>query len=274
MPSTLLQKVWDAHAVRTAAERADAAVRRPAPDPRGHQPPGLRHAPRPRRTRDVPGPHDRDGRSHRADEGPAPPLSRRHGGGHALGPRAELPRGRGPHVRPLVRLAGHRPRRRAGARAHAAGDDDRLRRQPHLHARRVRVGGLRDRHVAGARRARLAVPRTGAAQGPEDPGDRAAGAGGLREGRHPRDHPAAGCQRRCRLRLRVRRRRHRPDVDGRADDDLQHVDRGRGPRRLRQPRPDDGRVPPRPPVRARWRRVRAGRRLVDVTRLGSGRCLR
>jgi homoaconitase/3-isopropylmalate dehydratase large subunit len=43
-----------------------------------------------------------------------------------------------------------------GARAHAAGDDDRLRRQPYVHARRVRRGGVRHRHVAGARRARIA----------------------------------------------------------------------------------------------------------------------
>ena len=38
------------------------------------------------------------------------------------------------------------------------------------------------------------------------------------------------------LRLRVRRRRRRAHVDGRADDDLQHVHRGRRARRLRQPR--------------------------------------
>ena len=63
------------------------------------------------------------------------------------------------------------------------------------------------------------------------------GAGRLRQRRHPRDHPAAGRQRRRRLRLRVRRPGRGPHVDGRADDDLQHVHRRRGARGLRQPRP-------------------------------------
>ena len=45
---------------------------------------------------------------------------------------------------------------------HAAGHDDRLRRQPHRDARRVRRAGLRDRHERGRARARDAVP--GAAQ--------------------------------------------------------------------------------------------------------------
>ena len=40
------------------------------------------------------------------------------------------------------------------------------------------------------------------------------------------------------------------DVDGRADDDLQHVDRGRRARRLRQPGRHDVRVPEGPAVRA------------------------
>ena len=67
---------------------------------------------------------------------------------------------------------GHRARDRARARADAAGHDDRLRRQPHLHPRRVRLGGVRHRHVAGARRARLAVPGDGAAEGAAHPRDR------------------------------------------------------------------------------------------------------
>ena len=48
-------------------------------------------------------------------------------------------------------------------------------------------------------------------------------------------------------------------VDGRADDDLQHVDRGRRARRLRQPRRDDVRLPARPAVRAAGRGVRPRR---------------
>ena len=54
----------------------------------------------------------------------------------------------------------------------------------------------------------------------------------------------------------------RRDDDRRADDDLQHVDRGRRARRLRQPRRDDVRVPARPPVRAGRRGVRSRGRLV------------
>ena len=54
-------------------------------------------------------------------------------------------------------------------------------------------------------------------------------------------------------------------VDGRADDALQHVDRGRGARRLREPRRDDLRLPEGPPVRPERRRrgtarSRGGRR--------------
>ena len=84
----------------------------------------------------------------------------------------------------------------------------------------------------------------------------------LRQGRHPDDHPAARRERRRRLRLRVCRRRHRAHVDGRADDDLQHVDRGRRPGRLRQPGRDHVRVHARASVRAGGRGVRAGARLV------------
>ena len=75
-----------------------------------------------------------------------------------------------PLLRPVDRRAGHRPRHRAGARPHAAGHDHRLRRQPHVHAWRVRRGGLRHRHVAGARRARVAVPGDGSAEGAADHG--------------------------------------------------------------------------------------------------------
>ena len=64
-----------------------------------------------------------------------------------------------------ARRAGHRPRHRSRAGAHAARHDDRLRRQPHVHARRVRRARVRHRHLAGARRPRVAVPRAGAAEG-------------------------------------------------------------------------------------------------------------
>ena len=76
-------------------------------------------------------------------------------------------------------VAGHRPRHRPGAGADAAGHDDRLRRQPHLDARRVRRRRVRHRHVAGARRARVAVPGDGAAEGPAHRGQRARSRAGV-----------------------------------------------------------------------------------------------
>ena len=52
------------------------------------------------------------------------------------------------------------------------------------------------------------------------------------------------------------------DLDGGADDRLQHVHRGRRPLRLRLPGRYDGRVPPRPRSRPDRRRLRPGRRVV------------
>ena len=49
--------------------------------------------------------------------------------------------------------SGHRARDRPGARIHAAGHDDRLRRQPHGDARSVRGFGVRHRHERGGARA-------------------------------------------------------------------------------------------------------------------------
>ena len=56
-------------------------------------------------------------------------------------------------LRDRQRARGDRARDRAGARPVAAGDDDRLRRQPHLDARRVRRARVRHRHVRGRARA-------------------------------------------------------------------------------------------------------------------------
>ena len=85
------------------------------------------------------------------------------------------------------------------------GHDDRVRRQPHVHARRARRDRVRHRHLAGARRAGLAVPGARAAQGAPHRRQRPARAGRLRQGRDPHDHPPARRPGRRRLRLRVRR---------------------------------------------------------------------
>ena len=94
------------------------------------------------------------------------------------------------------------------------GLHDRLRRQPHEHARGVRCAGVRDRHQRGRARSGDADALAGAAAGVvRNRGDRAAGAGARAEGHHPGDHPQdrhrrgdrscdrvlrAGDQRRCR----------------------------------------------------------------------------
>ncbi len=76
------------------------------------------------------------------------------------------------------------------------------------------------------------------------------------------------------LRVRVRRHDTRRDVDGRADDDLQHVDRGRRARRLRQSGRDDVRVSEGPEVRAVRRRVGQSRHLVAIDGVGQERDVR
>ena len=161
-----------------------------------------------------------------------------------------------PTVRPAQRRAGDRPRHRAGAGADAAGDDHRVRRQSHLDARRIRRRGVRHRHVAGPRRARVAVPGDGSAEGAPHQRDRAPDAGRVRQGRDPRNHQAPRRERRRGFRLRVCRRHHRAHVDGRAHDDLQHVDRGRCARRLRQSGPGHHRLPARQEIRAAGRGLR------------------
>ena len=65
---------------------------------------------------------------------------------------------------------GHRPHRRPRAGLHPAGHDDRLRRQPHLDARRLRRAGAWHRHVRG--RACARHPDADPAQGQEHAGAR------------------------------------------------------------------------------------------------------
>ena len=60
--------------------------------------------------------------------------------------------------------ARHRAHHRAGTGRHAAGQDHRLRRQPHQHARRVRRARLRHRHHRGRPRAGHAVPAAAQAE--------------------------------------------------------------------------------------------------------------
>ena len=118
-----------------------------------------------------------------------------------------------------------------GARRHPAGHDDRLRRQPHLHPRRLRGAGLRHRHLRGRARAGHPVPGPEAA---EDDADHLLGRARRRghpEGSDPGDDRPPRHRRHDRLRGRVRRPGDRGAGDARPDDDLQHDDRGRRPGR-------------------------------------------
>ena len=157
--------------------------------------------------------------------------------------------------------AGHRPRHRSRAGPHAAGHDDRLRRQPHGHARRVRGAGVRHRHERG--RARAGHPDA-APEPPEVDGRRrrrrAAGRR-HRQGRHPRHHRRDRHRRRHRPRHRVPRLDDPRPLDGGPDDGLQHVDRGRRQGRSGRARRHDVRLPrgprPRPDRATAWEQALA-----------------
>jgi 3-isopropylmalate/(R)-2-methylmalate dehydratase large subunit len=76
-----------------------------------------------------------------------------------------------------------------------------------------------------------------------------------REGHHPRDHRQDRRERRPGLRARVPRQRDPLPLDGGPDDDVQHVDRGRCPRRHGRARRDHVRLrqgPPHAPQGQDW----------------------
>ena len=98
--------------------------------------------------------------------------------------------------------------------------------------------------------------------------------GRLRQGRDPRHHQHPRREGRGGLRLRVRGRHHRRHDHGRAPHRLQHVHRGRRALRLRQSRRQDGGVSPRPALCAHGRSVRPGGHVVEVGGHGAGRLFR
>ncbi len=99
-------------------------------------------------------------------------------------------------------------------------------------------------------------------------------AGRDREGPDPRRDRPARRRRRRRLRGRVRRRGDRGALDGGPHDHLQHVDRGRRPRRDDRARRHDVRLPRGPPGRAEGRRVGGGARPLARPPIRPGRVLR
>ena len=204
---------------------------RPPPRPRGHQPPGVHRAPRPRAAGPPAGQDGRHGRPLHPDHAARPADGRHAGGGPDQPARDELPRLRHPDPRLRQRHPGHRPRHRARARADPAGHDDRLRRLPHGDPRRVRGARVRDRDQRGRDGPRDPDAAPAPAEDVRGPGRRAARAGRQRQGHHPRPDRPDRHRRRHRPRLRVPRRGDPRADHGTADDDLQHEHRGRRARR-------------------------------------------
>ncbi len=146
-------------------------------------------------------------------------------------PRAQLRRVRRPPFRHAQQEPRHRAHHRTRARHHAAGPNDRLRRQPHLDSRRFRRPRFRHRHQRNRARARHAVPL---AIQIEDDGNSLHRQETAR--RHLQRHDSRrdrqnGHRRRKRKRCRVHRRISARPFDGSAHDDVQHDDRRRRPRR-------------------------------------------
>ena len=181
-PRTLFDKIWDSHVVETAPGRDLHPLHRPPPAARGHQPAGVR-GPAPGRPQAAPARSDDRGRR------PQHPDRRRaHAGRHQGRGQPHPGRDAGEERRRVRRAlhpdprcaAGHRAHHRPGTGHQPAGHDDRLRRQPHLHAWRDGRAGVRHRHLRG--RARDGDADAAAAAGEEH-----AGAG--------RRHPAASAAR-------------------------------------------------------------------------------
>ena len=243
MPKTMFDKIWEAHEVRRAGLLyIDLHLVHEVTSPQAFE--GLRLAGRAGAPARPDARHRRPQRPHRRDRGRAADRRRALAqAGRDAG--AQLRGVRHPALLAGLRPPGDRARDRARARPHPAGDDDRLRRQPHLHPRRLRRARLRHRHLRGRARAGDAVP---APEAPEDDADHLLGR--ARRRRH-RQGPDPGDDRPDRHRRddgprgRVRRRGDRGALDGGPDDDLQHVDRGRRPRRHDRSRRDHVRVRPR-----------------------------
>ena len=169
---------------------------------------------------------------------------------------------------------GHRACRRPGTGTDLAWAADRLRRQPHLHPRRLRRLRLRHRRLRGRACADDADAVAEEAEAHARRRSTASAAPGVAAKDIALvDHRADRRRRRARPCDRICRQRHRGAVDGRAHDFVQHVDRGRRPLRHRRARRDDIRLSEGPPVRAdRARRSTRGRGLVCACAPTPTRC--
>ena len=154
---------------------------------------------------------------------------------------------------------GHRPRHRPGAGPHAARHDDRLRRQPHVHPRRVRRAGLRHRHERGRARARHPdpPPAAGPARWPSPSTATCRPARPPRTSSSPSSAASAPAAASATI-IEYRGRPIRGALDGGPHDRLQHVDRGGRQGRPDRARRHDVRLPRGP--RPRPEGSRTGRR--------------
>ncbi len=137
---------------------------------------------------------------------------------------------------------GHLPRHRPRAGLHPARHDDRVRRQPHRDAWRVRRARLRHRHLRGRARAGDADADAEQVEEHARDGRRQAAAERHRQGHHPRHHRRDRHRRRHRLCAGICRRGDPRAVDGRPHDGLQHVGRGRRQGRLHRAGREDLRL--------------------------------
>ncbi len=154
--------------------------------------------------------------------------------------------------------SGHRARHRPRAGLYAARHHHRLRRQPHLHAWRVRRAGARHRHFGGRARAGDANPDPEKSQEHARHRRRQIARRRHRQGHHSCDHRRDRHRRRHRLCAGICRRGDPRALDGRPHDGLQHVDRGRRPRRPDRARRKGLRISQGPPDVAEGRNL--GRR--------------
>ena len=251
-----------------------ADLRGPSPRPRGDVATGVRRAP-PRGPQGSQAGQDGGHRRPQRADGRHPgraPDRRRAVAGAGRNAGAKLRRVRNPDLLARVGPAGHRARDRSGARALPAGPGDRLRGQPHVHSRRVRRGGDGDRDIGGGARARHSVPGSETTEDDADQLRRGSGPRGHREGPDPRDDRPSRRRRNGRPRRGVRRGDHPRALDGEQDDDLQHDDRGWGPRGHGVAGRDDLRVGPRSPCGAEGSRTQpwpSGARFPPTTAPGS-----
>ena len=228
------------HAVRQDLERPSGsrsrrrhlpALYRPPSGPRGDLAAGLRRPARDRPQGSRAGEDAGGGRPQHPDHRSLQAQSR--SGKHRAdaGDGGERQRIRHRILQRVRQASGHRPRHRPRAGLYAARHHHRLRRQPHLDAWRVRRAGARHRHLGSRARAGDADADPEEGQEHARRRRRQVARRRHRQGHHPRDHRRDRHRRRHRLRAGICRRGDPRALDGRPHDGLQHVDRGRRPRR-------------------------------------------